>query len=250
MAENEQIDEGQWRKTFEETPLKGLPDHSTILCTRHSVERLMLMYQRIVDERGLRGGCVIDVGCGLGEYSRHMGARGADVVSVDRSKNMLRAAKGRDQSGRLLPAQADACGLPFRDACADAILCIEVLQLVNREDAVMSEVVRVLKPSGTVILSTLNRIKPREFIMSLATRLLGRNVGGVSSFRRYNPFEMRRKMLLGGFEDVQLRPVITLPKSLLFVERMVYSPHAIRIIERLPIFLIFASSFYVIARKR
>ena len=48
---------------------------------------------------------------------------------------------------------ADATALPVRGATADAVLCAETLQYVDRPERAMAEFSRVLAPGGRVILS-------------------------------------------------------------------------------------------------
>ena len=48
---------------------------------------------------------------------------------------------------------ADAVALPVRDAAADAVLCIEVLQYVARPESAVAEIARVLTPGGTAVVS-------------------------------------------------------------------------------------------------
>jgi SAM-dependent methyltransferase len=49
---------------------------------------------------------------------------------------------------------ADACDLPFEDNTFDTILSVEVLEHVATPQKMVDEMYRVLKPGGTVLLST------------------------------------------------------------------------------------------------
>jgi SAM-dependent methyltransferase len=64
---------------------------------------------------------VIDVGCGTGRHTAALAGLGLEVVGVDLSHGLLRAALGRG-AGHLL--QADARAVPLPDGCADAVLCL------------------------------------------------------------------------------------------------------------------------------
>ena len=46
--------------------------------------------------------------------------------------------------------------LPYRDACFDKVYCSEVLEHVIDPDRIVAEMIRVLKPCGTLILSIPN----------------------------------------------------------------------------------------------
>lgn len=48
---------------------------------------------------------------------------------------------------------ADAAALPVRAASVDAVLCVEVLQYVDRPDDAVREMARVLRPDGPALLA-------------------------------------------------------------------------------------------------
>ncbi len=92
------------------------------------------------------------------------------VVGVDRSAGMLERARAKvaaesagpqpgrreaDGSGIAL-ARADAGRLPFLDATFDAVACLEGLEFTARPQESLDEMVRVLKPGGTLLAS--NRV--------------------------------------------------------------------------------------------
>jgi len=85
----------------------------------------------IVDRRDWAGKCVLDVGCGQGTLLNHLPDFGATMFGLDMSSASLRrAAAGANELGysdcvHLLVADAE--GLPFPDACFDAVLSFGVL---------------------------------------------------------------------------------------------------------------------------
>lgn len=48
---------------------------------------------------------------------------------------------------------ADACILPFQEACFDTVLCTQVLEHVREPQRLINEAFRVLRPGGTLLLS-------------------------------------------------------------------------------------------------
>ena len=72
------------------------------------------------------GSRLLDLGCGSGEHDRFLAGRGAHVIGVDRSEDMLRAAReAAAGDGRLRYVEADIAALP--DAVAgrfDGALCL------------------------------------------------------------------------------------------------------------------------------
>ncbi|MBN1179753.1 MAG: class I SAM-dependent methyltransferase [Anaerolineae bacterium] len=106
---------------------------------------------------------VLDVGTGTGRLPRALlfqpRFRGR-VVGVDLSRRMLdHAVRLNDPyAGRVTFVWQDAQTLPFQDDTFDAVTCLEVLEFTPDPEAVIEEMVRVLRPGG--VLLTSNRIGP------------------------------------------------------------------------------------------
>ena len=53
-----------------------------------------------LEERGIRDGLVLDLGCGTGSVTERLAAMGYDMIGVDASEEMLQAAmEKRERSG-------------------------------------------------------------------------------------------------------------------------------------------------------
>jgi ubiquinone/menaquinone biosynthesis C-methylase UbiE len=77
-------------------------------------------------------------------------------VGVDLDLDRLRAARVRSE--RLV--QADAHALPFADATFDTVFANRMLNSAGRIDDLLREIVRVLRPDGTLVVLTRARQKP------------------------------------------------------------------------------------------
>jgi SAM-dependent methyltransferase len=122
---------------------------------------------RVVGE--LRGMHVLDFGCGTGRMSAWLAGRGAQVIGVDATPEMLTAARARAPgiSFELINGRR----LPYDDASFDLVLSVYVLQYyVGEGSDVFAELARVLRSEGALIA-----------IEQVADAALGR--GG--SFRAY-----------------------------------------------------------------
>ena len=99
------------------------------------------------------GETVVDLGCGAGEFSAALAAAGALPVAVDVAAEALRRARERVPG---LDARLWAAGepLPVEDASADAVWAGEVIEHVVDVAPWLSEVRRVLRPRGTLLLTT------------------------------------------------------------------------------------------------
>jgi ubiquinone/menaquinone biosynthesis C-methylase UbiE len=116
---------------------------------------------------------VLDLGAGTGRIGWPFVAAGDDYVAVDRSFGMLSAFKRRaaDDCGpapRLV--QADGERLPFDDANFDAVLLIQVFGGMRDWRRFMTEVRRVLRPAGALMLG--RTIAPRDGVDARMKRQL------------------------------------------------------------------------------
>lgn len=97
---------------------------------------------------------VLDVGCGPGNYTRHLAAACRDglVVGLDASAPMVATASKRDERRNLAYVRGDACALPFGDGEFDAVCCVGVIHMLERPMAALDEMIRVLAPAGRLVI--------------------------------------------------------------------------------------------------
>jgi trans-aconitate methyltransferase len=89
---------------------------------------------------------ILDLGCGDGTLTERLVERGADVVGIDGSPEMVAAACARGLDARLM----DATSLTF-DAEFDAVFSNAVLHWIGDQDAVLAGVARALVPGGRFV---------------------------------------------------------------------------------------------------
>jgi ubiquinone/menaquinone biosynthesis C-methylase UbiE len=92
---------------------------------------------------------LLDVGTGTGRISRPLLERGANLVGVDLSAQMLRRLQAKRPSARL--AQAHARYLPFAAGSFDALLTVHVMHVVGPWREALREFRRVLRPGGVYL---------------------------------------------------------------------------------------------------
>ena len=95
------------------------------------------------------GGHVLDVATGTGLVAAALVERGFRVTGVDQSPEMLALARERFD-GRLELVEGSADELPFADASFDHLTFTYLLRYVDDPAATMRELVRVVRPGGTV----------------------------------------------------------------------------------------------------
>jgi ubiquinone/menaquinone biosynthesis C-methylase UbiE len=110
------------------------------------------------DRLGVRpDSLVLDAGCGFGRHSLEALKRHSRVISMDIDLDSLR--RTRFSLSQLEPGQeyfrymvhaGDAGMMPFNDNTFDTIVCSEVMEHVPDEELACRELVRILKPGGTI----------------------------------------------------------------------------------------------------
>lgn len=114
----------------------------------------------VVGGLGLPGGaCVVDIGCGEGQYAIELARRFAlTVVGVDPVPRHLElandalAGEADEIRGRVRFVNGTAENLPFDDLSVDLIWCREVLYHVVSLEEALSECRRVLRPDGRMMI--------------------------------------------------------------------------------------------------
>ncbi|WP_166845504.1 demethylmenaquinone methyltransferase [Isoptericola sp. BMS4] len=93
---------------------------------------------------------VLDLAAGTGTSSEPFADDGATVVPSDFSLGML--AEGKRRRGDLPFVAGDATRLPFADAAFDAVTISFGLRNVVDTDAALTEMLRVVRPGGRVVI--------------------------------------------------------------------------------------------------
>lgn len=104
------------------------------------------------------GGAVLEVGCGSGMGLPYLSARSRLLVGGDYTMPLLREARAHVPESLLV--RMDAAHLPFRDACFDAVLMLEMIYYVSDQAGALAECRRVLKPGGKLMVCLPNPDRP------------------------------------------------------------------------------------------
>lgn len=116
-------------------------------------------------------GKVLDLGCGHGDYSRRLQEIGFEVVAGDIDISRFR------YRGEIDFRMCDITKpLPFPDSCCDYVLLMEVIEHLRNPYSVLSEINRILRSDGKLIISTPN-------ILNLKSRLRFLFEGAYEYFR-------------------------------------------------------------------
>ena len=124
---------------------------------------------------------ILDIGTGTGRFALEIAQKGAMVTAVDISTSMLDVAKAKFRRAGLTGEfiQTSATQLPFREACFDGCICINVLSHLSEYQEVLREMSRVLKPGAFVIANFPNVLSyylPYGLAVNALNRSLRRDV--------------------------------------------------------------------------
>jgi len=97
---------------------------------------------------------VLDLGSGTGFFTDLLASSYSQVIGLDFSKEMLRYAKDC-RNNSIVWLEADAHKIPLQDGSIDFIYSNLVIQWCEPLDVAIKEMLRVLKPGGLIIFTTL-----------------------------------------------------------------------------------------------
>jgi SAM-dependent methyltransferase len=137
-------------------------------------------------------GRVLDLGCGDGDYALRLKDMGFDVLASD-----IDSQRFKYHSSILFQASNLEKELPFQKEEFDYILFLETIEHIYNPDFVMEQINMVLKPGGTLILSTPN-------ILNLGSRMRFLFEGSFDFFRE--PILDYSKIFPGGLQNMHVIP--------------------------------------------
>jgi len=156
------------------------------------------------------GDLVLDMGAGAGRHAFETFRRGARVVAFDYSVSDLREvgamfsamteAGEADADGMATTVNGDGNVLPFADNSFDKIICSEVLEHIPTDTVAMHELLRVLKPGGTLA-ATVPTWLPERICWALSDDYHAPIAEG-GHVRIFTEAELRAKLIATGFEPV------------------------------------------------
>ena len=233
--------EPYWKRRFNEAALKFENDADVGLWSEHGFRQRFITFFDIFEEISVnRRLKILDIGCGTGAYDRMLANINHEVIGIDYSEYVVLKAVEKSKGENIQYLISAVPYLPFKDSSFDIIVCIGVLQYVKNERAVISEIARVLKNEGILILITLNSLSIREFLKKLLNFFLHRDKYKEEiNERRYNPFKLKR--MLKDFGDLKIIGIYIFPKRLISLEKI-----SVKILNKLhPISLLVAHAFLI-----
>ncbi len=140
----------------------GMGNKSSAFGERGISKRLDALARRV----DLRGGRLLDIGCGDGAYTVRLAGGFSSVDAIDVQDGPLALFRARIEgtpaAGHFTLSEMSAAKLDYPDDTFDVVTAIEVLEHVAELDQALEEIRRVLRPGGRFAFSTPNRWFPFE----------------------------------------------------------------------------------------
>jgi 2-polyprenyl-6-hydroxyphenyl methylase/3-demethylubiquinone-9 3-methyltransferase len=159
-------------------------------------------------ERSLR---VLDIGCGDGRLTAAIAQAGFVVVGIDVAEEPLRRARELHEGidVRLVPADGEG---PLADASFDVVWAGETIEHVTDTAGWLSELRRVLRSGGSLLLSTPAHDRLTLLSVALSSRRFDRRFDPRSDHVRFYTRRTLARLLADfGFEQIELRAAGGLP---------------------------------------
>lgn len=139
--------------------------------TRASSTYMLKVYNYLKELNPAGGrGKLLDVGCSYGDFGQKLMRLGFTVYGVDIRKTHLAQSKKRG----LIAKYADVeKGLPFEDSFFDVVFAGEIIEHLYDTTSFVSELSRVTKPHGLVIVTTPNLASLQNRLSLLLGKLPG-----------------------------------------------------------------------------
>lgn len=172
--------------------------------TLHDINPLRIDY---IDNHcgGLKGKKVLDIGCGGGILAEAMAQKGAKVTGIDMAQQSLEVARMHLHESALKVDYQMSTAEQFADENPqqfDVIACLEMLEHVPDPSSIVEAAARLLKPDGTIILSTLNR-NAKSFFLAIvgAEYIMNMLPKGTHEYQKFlKPSELAQAARQAGLE--------------------------------------------------
>lgn len=147
----------------------------------------------------------LEIGCADGEFGLMVERElGGEVVGVDVVESLVKKAKEKGLEAVLVKPEED---LPFKEEGFVGVVALEVLEHVYDTDRFLSEVERVLKGGGWLVLSTPNLASLKNRVLLLLgfyPQFLEYSLEGGGHIRLYTKGVLKKQLEEKGFKIVEL----------------------------------------------
>jgi len=147
--------------------------------------RLQVVFEQLLADVNLKGSRLLDAGCGTGFFSVQAARLGANVISLDVGKNLLKETR---RKGIAAVVAADAARMPIRDRSFDVVVSSECIEHTLSPPDTMRELIRVLRPGGWLVVTCPNAVW--RWSCTIANALHLRPYQGIENWPGWNELRL------------------------------------------------------------
>jgi len=242
---NKKTLENHWHEKFKLAAQKNRRenDYKISLWKKEALEayiKYFLIYFQPQIKKDNSKTLVLDIGCGPGTFSNLLAKRGFLVQGIDVVPEAIDIAKERSANQKINYQVGNIYSLPFPDKNFDIIICLGVFQTLDNEKAALKEIKKKLKPSGLLIITTLNRF-------SLFSAL---NIRKEFPPKRFGPFSFKKFLASENFKEIKIKGIYFFPEKISLFTKIIIKLGLYKFFNLFFfIFNIFSHSFYIEAKN-
>ncbi len=152
---------------------------------------------------------VLDLGCHNGQHTLKTAGKCKKIVGLDKNKNQLKIAQDSAKDLKVLNAVFNQHDLekklPLKQNTFDKVLCLDVLEHIVNRQQLLSEIKRVLKPTGLAFIAIPNTDTSWKQIQ----KKVGLNYYADPDHKiEYSQSQIRKVLDQSGFIIQSLKPVV------------------------------------------
>ncbi len=186
----------------------------------------------------------LDVGCSNGIITNYLAKYFYEVTGIDIDSMAIKNARSSSKPKNVSFFEMSAEKTSFEDKSFDAVICNQIYEFVNDQDALATEIFRILKPGGACFLGARNRLTFLESQLGIPLlHFLPTKIANIiASFfnKKYYParylalWELKKLFKKFIIHDMTI-PILKNPKKYGYISLIKYN----FIIKFLPIHLIY-----------
>ncbi len=143
----------------------------------------------------------LEIGCGTGHWTEFFTSLGFPIVGIDISEKMIEIARSKHIPEAIFLVK-DVEEMDFRDESFDNIFAITALEFVDNLDRAISQIYRVLRPGGYMLVGALNASSP--YIQGK----MEKSSSSIAYSRPFTPETLRNLLQVFGQPQIKVGVVI------------------------------------------
>jgi SAM-dependent methyltransferase len=149
---------------------RSMYDEHPFGCPGYDRARFKAAYMSLLERVIYRGCRLYDIGCGRGFWFpiyEHFGVESSNIIGLDQAQSAVAELQAQGYAVQV----GDALDLPFDDGVADITVANGVIHHTGDSARAFSELVRITRPGGSVIVAVYNIWHPYFWVVHKATIL-------------------------------------------------------------------------------